>query len=517
VTDIAPDVGTQWRSDTNEQFRLIVDSLPGLVFTTKANGELDWVNRAILAYFGRSLDDLRAWQMTDSIHPDDLPNTLAEWQRGVASGQPYEFEQRLRRHDEVYRWFHFRATPLRDEQGRLIQWCGLVTDIDDLKRAQEASGASEQGLRLLVDTIPGLISITTPEGVVEQVNRPVFDYFGRTLEELQRWGTNDAVHPDDRPGTIAAWRHSVATGVPFDNEHRLRRADGAYRWFQARSLPLRDSDGRVVRWYMLITDIDERKNSEARLQASQEALRNSQRKLSSAMQIATVAELSASIAHEIYQPLAAVVASGHACQNWLSMEPPNIKLARAAAERIIRDGNATADVVIRIRALFKQAAPDVVALDVNGIIGEVITLMADEIREHGIRVESNLAGGLPPVPADRVQMQQALINLIRNAIEAMGGVTGPAKTLALSTRQRGDEILIHVRDHGCGIPHPEMIFEAFYTTKGSGMGMGLAICRTIVEAHGGHLSATSHEADGTTFTVAIPVKPDRLEATRRSE
>jgi PAS domain S-box-containing protein len=380
---------------------------------------------------------------------------------------------------------------------------------DQLARVADAFHASEQSLRLLVDTIPGLISITTPEGVVEQVNRPVLDYFGRTLEELQRWGTSDAVHPDDLSHTIAAWTHSVATGVPFDGEHRLRRADGVYRWFQARARPLRDSDGRIVRWYMLITDIDQRKQSEARLQSSQEALRNSQRKLSSAMQIATVAELSASIAHEINQPLAAVVTNGHACLNWLSADPPDIQRARAAAERIICDANSAADVVHRIRALFKQAAPDAAVLDLNGIVVEVITLMADEIREHGISVETNLTGGLPAVSADRVQMQQALMNLVRNAVEAMAGVTDGAKTLALSTRQPGDEILIDVRDHGCGIPHPEMIFDAFFTTKESGMGMGLAICRSIVEAHGGRLSATSHEAAGTTFTVAIPVKPHR--------
>ncbi len=382
-------------------------------------------------------------------------------------------------------------------------------EYDQQMRVEDDFRASEQSLRLLVDTVPGFISITTPEGVLEQVNRQVLDYFGRTFEELKRWGTSDAVHPDDLPRTIAAWKYSVTSGVPFDGEHRLRRADGAYRWFQARAQPLRDSKGRIVRWYMLMTDIDERKQSEARLQSFQEALRNSQRKLSAAMQVATVGELSASIAHEINQPLVAVVASAYACQSWLSANPPDVERALATIERIIRDGAAAADVVLKIRALFKQAVPSVRALDVNSIIAEVVTLMADEIREHGISVQTNFADELPAVPADRVQIQQALMNLVRNAVEAMGGIIGRAKTLELSTRQLGDEILIGVRDHGCGIPNSEMIFDAFFTTKQSGMGMGLAICRSVVEAHGGRISVTSHAADGTTFTVAIPVKPER--------
>ena len=381
-------------------------------------------------------------------------------------------------------------------------------DHDKATRVEDVIDGGEQSLRLLVDTIPGLICILTREGVVEHVNQQTINYFGRTLQELQDWGSGDAVHPEDLSRTIAAWKHSVATGLPFEGEHRLRRADGGYQWFQARSRPLRDNNGRIVRWYMLMTDIDERKRSEARLQAYQEALRNSQRKLSSAMQIATVAELSASIAHEIYQPLTAVVTNGHACQSWLLTDPPNVQRARAAAERIIRDANAAADVVHRIRALFKKASPDAAALDVNGLVIEVINLMADELREHEIRVETHLADGLPALPADRVQIQQALMNLLRNAIESMYGVTASGKMLALNTFKRQDEILIEVRDHGCGIPDPAMIFDAFYTTKESGMGMGLSICRSIIEAHGGRLSATSHEGDGTTFTVIIPVKPD---------
>jgi C4-dicarboxylate-specific signal transduction histidine kinase len=256
---------------------------------------------------------------------------------------------------------------------------------------------------------------------------------------------------------------------------------------------------------MLIFDIDARKQSEARLQSSQEALRNIQQKLSSATQIATVAELSASIAHEIHQPLAAVVTNAHACEAWLSRDPPNVRRARLAAQRIIRNGNSAADVVRRIRALFKQSPPDAVPLDVNSILVEVITLLAGEISDHGIRVETDFAVPPPALSADRVQLQHAMINLVRNAIEAMDGITGHPKSLELITRQSADELLIHVRDHGCGISKPDMLFDPFFTTKEFGMGMGLAISRTVIEAHGGRLSATSHQGDGTTFTVALPI------------
>ena len=300
-----------------------------------------------------------------------------------------------------------------------------------------------------------------------------------------------------------AWARARETETPFNVTSRVRGADGSYRWFQTRAEPMRDGSGHVVHWYGVDVDIDDRKKAE-------EALRATQAKLSQASQIATVAELSASIAHEINQPLASVVTNAQACQTWLSHDPPNLERARATLERIIRDGHSAAEVVRRLRALFKEAAPVKALLDINQIVAEVLRVLSDQLRDNAITVETDLDADLPLIGVDHVQIQQTLINLVHNAIEAMDGVADRAKSLHLRARRQGDDLLIQVRDSGSGIEDPTLIFEPFFTTKGSGMGMGLSICRSIVEAHGGRVWATANEDAGMTFSVALPLTADDL-------
>jgi formate hydrogenlyase transcriptional activator len=250
-------------------FRVIIDSIPGLVHTLTGAGELEFVNQQNLAYFGKTLEELRSWASSDVFHPDDLARAIEAWKHTQETGQPDEIECRLRRADGVYRWFQLRCLPLRDSEDCIIRWMSLHTDIDDRKRAEEALRESEQSLRLIVDTIPGLVCTMNAAGEVERLNRQVLEYFGKTTEELKNWATSDAVHPDDLPRVIAAFTHSVETGNPYDIEHRCRRADGVYRWFQVRALPVRDTEGRVVSWYILLTDIDDRKRAEEALRASE--------------------------------------------------------------------------------------------------------------------------------------------------------------------------------------------------------------------------------------------------------
>jgi signal transduction histidine kinase len=238
----------------------------------------------------------------------------------------------------------------------------------------------------------------------------------------------------------------------------------------------------------------------------EDTLRRTQTRLSRATQIATVAELAASIAHEISQPLSAVVANGQACIQWLSAEPPNMTNARVAAERIIRDGKDAGEVVRRIRALFKKNALTMVDLDVNNVIDEVLRLIRTEAVKRRVRLETDLEKKLPVVQGDRVQLQQVIFNLLLNGIEAMDGVTDRSRELRICSK-RGDQdtIVVEIRDHGTGVADPEKAFEAFYTTKEKGMGMGLAICRSIVAAHGGHLGITPSPGPGTTFFFTLPL------------
>jgi signal transduction histidine kinase len=239
------------------------------------------------------------------------------------------------------------------------------------------------------------------------------------------------------------------------------------------------------------------------------ALRSAQARLSRATQIATVAELAASIAHEISQPLSAVIANGHACTQWLSAEPPNVANAKAAAERVVRDGKDAGDVVRRIRALFRKNALEKIDLDINEVIGEVLRLIHSEAARKRITVESDLEKRLPLALGDRVQLQQVIFNLLLNGIEAMDAVIDRPRRLFICSQLQGpDAILVEVRDSGTGVADSEKVFEAFYTTKEKGMGMGLAICRSIVEAHGGRLGIKPSQSPGTTFFFTLPLGSD---------
>jgi signal transduction histidine kinase len=238
----------------------------------------------------------------------------------------------------------------------------------------------------------------------------------------------------------------------------------------------------------------------------EEALSSTQARLSRATQIATVAELAASIAHEVSQPLSAVVANGRACIQWLSAEPENLANAKVAAERIIRDGKAAGEVVQHMRALFKKTALERVALDVNEVIEELLSLIHNEIVRKQIVVETDLEKRLPSTLGDRVQLQQVIFNLLINGIEAMEAVADRPKTLIIRSKiQSSDSILVEVRDCGAGVADSDRVFEAFYTTKEKGMGMGLSICRSIVEAHGGHLGISPSQGPGTTFFFTLPL------------
>jgi formate hydrogenlyase transcriptional activator len=251
---------------SEERFHLIVDSIPGLVVTMTAEGELEFVSQQCVDYFGMTLDELKTWTTSDIVHPDDLSRVLATWRHSIETGHPYDSEYRIRRADGKYRWFHVRALPVRGTDGSITRWYALHADIDDRKRVEEALRASEESFRLTIASIPGLVNIMGPSGELESADQRWLDYYGKTLEEMKGWETSDVIHPDDLPRATAAWKRSVETGQPFENEYRIRRADGVYRWFQGRSLPLRDSEGRIVRWYSLITDIDERKQADDRLQ-----------------------------------------------------------------------------------------------------------------------------------------------------------------------------------------------------------------------------------------------------------
>ncbi|HWO28739.1 MAG TPA: sigma 54-interacting transcriptional regulator, partial [Candidatus Acidoferrum sp.] len=274
VTDITSAKQAEEKLRQSErELRQSLDFAPKWVAVLGPDRSPLYANQAVLDYFGFTLEEWRGADRHKYYHPDDWERLTSETQSKFLSGLPHGYEARFLGKDGKYRWFLFRWNPLRDEQGRVTRWYAAGTDIEERKQVEEVLRESEKSVRLIVDSIAGLVAMMTAEGEVEFVNNRVLEYFGKTLEELKGWATSDAVHPNDLPRVVAAWRQSVETGDPYDVDHRLRSAEGEYRWFHIRGLPVRDTEGRIVRWYNLLTDIDERRRAEEKVQQSEMELR----------------------------------------------------------------------------------------------------------------------------------------------------------------------------------------------------------------------------------------------------
>ncbi len=514
---ISVDVDDEMRAqealrDRERELSQLVDMVPSLLWRLSPDGEPTFFNKRLINFLGLDIADLEKPGMSRlasvikaAVHPDDAVDLGEALSHSFVTGERFSKQYRLRRADGVYRWVQGSAEPLRDESGSIVQWYGLSHDIDDQLRVQEALRESERSLWQIVETLPAMIDCAAPDGEPVYRNPQLRDFLGYKLEDLDGTGksrlagTLDAgVHPDEVDGVKENYAHSLATGEPYARRHRLRRFDGEYRWVETRAAPMRNAEGAIVQWNVICLDID----GEVR---AQEELRQAQESLARASQAASLSELSASIAHEVNQPLAAVVANSHACQRWLMAEPPNIERAEKTVERIIRDANSAADVVSRIRALFKQSIDTRICMTLSGVINEARNLMADEASRRRVRMDATIDGDLPLIAIDRVQIQQVLINLIRNGMDAMDSMAGD-RMIGMRVRHRGDVVQTEISDRGQGIEFPERIFEPFYTTKENGMGMGLAICRSIVESHGGRLWAESNEPHGATFIFTLPAE-----------
>jgi PAS domain S-box-containing protein len=861
--------------------RLIVDSIPGMVAVFSPDGRLEAVNPQVLDYYGKTLEELKAWASGDIMHPEDIQIAVDAFARSIGSGEPFDIEVRARRSDGVYRWVQSRGLPLRDASGRIVRWYNLLMDIDERKRAQEALAANERQLRLIVDTIPGLVAVFGPDGQVEALNKQFLAYLGQTREEFENWPTNGTVHPDDLERHIATLQRSLGTGQPIDFETRLRGSDGSYRWFQIRGDALRDGAGVIVRWYCLMSDVDERKRSEVALLQSErhlaeaqrlthtgsyawsastgritywsdelyriwgfdptdglpafdrfrdrihpedraaaaaalettirdkvpneivfravlpdgatkfirsvgrpvldaagqvvevvgsnvdvteshraaealrrkeaflsqaqrltqtgslwwkvatseiswsdesyrvleypstvepsvelirnrvhpddlalfedtvalaasegvnmdfehrllmpdgsikhvhvvvqkvedgseepefvgaitdisarkqveeelrrseafladaqrlsrtgsfywrvnsdeltwsaetyriyeldpavpvtfdvirsrvhpdnlanlqevmakarseggdfdyetrllmpdqsvkylrvvahserdkdgvlelrgavqdvterrradEALNKARSELAHVARVSSLGALTASIAHEVNQPLAGIITNASTCLRMLAADPPNVDGARETARRTIRDGNRAADVIARLRALFGKRSVAIEPVDLNEAVREVIALSWGDLQRSRVIVRTELNDELPPVGGDRVQLQQVIMNLLRNAADAMASVQDRPRQVLVKTELYEDgQVRLAVEDAGVGFGSEgaERLFQAFYTTKTDGMGIGLSISRSIVERHNGRLWAQANDGPGATFFFSIP-------------
>jgi PAS domain S-box-containing protein len=606
--------------------RLILHSIPGLVCTMSPAGEVDRFNPQILEYFGKTPEELRGWATSDAVHPDDLPRVVAAFAHSITTGTPYDIEHRCRRADGVYRWFQVRALPLRDTADRITGWYVLLTDIDDRKRAEDAIRASERNLDQIINAIPALAWSARPDGSAEFFNQHYLDYVGLSAEQAKDWGWTAAVHPDDLNNLIAMLRGMIDSDQAAECEGRLRRFDGEYRWFLLRTNPLRDESGKTFKWYGTKTDIDDLKRAEERLRRSQafiaegqrlarlggfswrvesgqitwtdqlyrifefelgslvtlerigsrvhpedipllgdmieraqraasdldyehrvlmpnqsvkylhlvahgtqdqegrleyigavqditerrlaeEALSQARSDLAHVTRVTSLGVLTASIAHEVNQPLSGIITNASTCLRMLAVDPPNLEGARETAKRTIRDANRASELVTRLRALFSKKESMTEPVDLNEAAQEVIALSLSELQRNKVILRPEFADDLPVVTGDRVQLQQVILNLLRNASDAMRAVNDRPRQLQIRTeRGQDDQVRLSVRDAGVGLDPQVMdrLFQPFYTTKNDGMGIGLSVSRSIIERHHGRLWAEPNDGPGATFSFSIP-------------
>jgi PAS domain S-box-containing protein len=612
-------------TDVQDELSRLTDALPGLVWTALPDGDIDFSNQRWCDYTGLSAEEAHGRGWRNAVHPDDLARLLERWPSDLADETRGEMEARLRRFDGEYRWFLFRTSPLTDASGQIIGWCGINTDIDDRRRAVNDLHTIETNFTGWVESFPGLMVTMTMTGQVELFSRDILEYFGKTADELRNWAMTDAVHPDDLDRVVAAFTESVTTGTPYSIEHRCRRHDGAYRWFQVRALAVRDRQAQITGWYVVLVDIDDVKRAEAELRraydsfsdaqrlsktgsfitdlvgddhnwsveayrifefdpatkvsvqrirdiihpddlaafesviargvlggdvnfafriltdlgavkhvrgvahfveqiagrpmfvgalqdvtesmVAEEALNRARAELARVARITSLSTLTASIAHEVNQPLSGIITNAATCLRMLDANPPNVDGARETARRTIRDGNRASDVITRLRILFsrKEFTPE--PLDLNEATQEVIALSLSELQRNRVIVQTELAENLPAVRGDRVQLQQVILNLLRNASDAMAGVDDRQRQLTIRTEQDEEDLVrLSVHDVGVGIEaeNVDKLFIAFYTTKIDGMGIGLSVSRSIIETHHGRLWAAPNEGPGATFSFAIP-------------
>ena len=613
-------------------WRQIVDNVPGFVATTSALGEIEFLNRQILEYFGKTNEELKNWALIDAVHPDDLPSVIETRKKSIEAGHIYEIEHRCRRADGVYRWFQVRGVPVRDEEGLITAWYLLLSDIEDLKKTEEALQASERNLRQITNVIPSNIHVLRTDGSVLYVNQAVLDYHGTTLEDVQKPDYRARFfHPDDLERLRKERHDALLQPVPFENEQRAIGKDGKYHWFLIRYNPLLDEQGRVDRWYVAALDIEDRKLAEGQMEqaylrlaeaqrvsktgsfvmdllldehdwseelrrifelnpgtrvatetirallhpedlpvyedafkravdgldrdidityriitpagnmkhlhavahilekiagrpiyigaiqdvteskVAEQALTRARTELAHMARVTTLSALTASIAHEINQPIFAAITSAGACLRWLNRDQPEVQRAREAAMRIEEDGKRAAEIITNLKSFYKKdVSPQREMVSVNDVVGEMLVLLRSEADRHSVVMRTQLAADLNWVSADRVQLQQVLMNLMLNGMEAMSERGGEVK---IRTGREGEDVMVSVSDTGEGIPADKLkeIFNPFVTTKAEGTGMGLAISQTIIESHGGRLWATANPGRGATFHFTLPTGPEAHE------
>lgn len=475
----------------------LLDLTRDTIFARDMNDVITYWNRGAQELYGWSWDDAVgqvSHELTETIFPAPLP----EINEILLRTGRWEGELAHTKRDGSKVVVESRWSLQRDESGNAIAILETNNNITERKRFEEALRERASLLDLTHDTV-----------FVRDMN-DVVTYWNRGAEELYGWKKDEAI------GNVSHELMHTVFPAPLGEIHdTLLRTD---RWEGELIHTKRDGAKVVVasRWSLqrgenrsplavleTNNDISERKRAEEELQKTQAELAHTAR-------VTTMGELTSSIAHEVNQPLAAIVTNGNACLRWLATNPPNVEEAMQTVTRVVKDGHRASEVVGRIRAFFRKTAPEKVRVDINQLIEDVIAMVPAELRRNRVQVRTALANDLPRVVGDQIQLQQVLLNLVINAIEAMSTVNRPRQLLIESRQYESGGVLVRVQDNGAGFDEQDaaQLFNAFYTTKPQGLGMGLSISRTAIEAYGGRLWATPNDGGGSTFQFTLPTSQE---------
>jgi len=454
----------------------------------------------VLDYTGLTLEDVQKEDYRARFfHPEDVERLREERREALTRLVPFENEQRVLGKDGRYRWFLVRYNPLLDEQGRIDRWYVAAFDIEDRKRAE--AQVEQAYLRLaeaqrLSKTGSFITDLLADDHNWSEEAFRIFEFDPATKVTVQM--IRDTVHPEDLPFFDSVIARGM-TGTDVDFLFRIVTSRGAVKHVRGMARVMEQIAGRPL-FIGALQDVTESKLAE-------EALNKTRSELAHVARVTTLNTLTASIAHEVNQPLTGIVSNASACLRWLAGDVPNIEEVREAISDIVRDGKRAGAVVARIRALTRRAEMSREKLDLNETIGEVLAIIRDEAKRKRVTVRTQFANELSLVSGDRVQLQQVVLNLVMNAIEAMSSIGERPRELVIMTWNIDtDHVQAAVEDSGIGLdPNTrDKIFDSFYTTKPGGMGMGLSICRSILQAHGGRLWATAKDGPGTSFHFILP-------------
>jgi PAS domain S-box-containing protein len=486
---------------SEDRLRLVIDTIPANAWSAQPDGSVDFINRRFLEFTGRSMEDMLGWGWGSLVHPDDLTRYLGEWQAAVATGEAMESEARVRRMDGDYRWLLIRNVPLHNELGNILNWYGTAIDIEERHRAEDALRRNEAylaGAQRLSNTGSFGWSISNGEIIWSEETFRIFQYDRMTKPTVEL--ILQRVHPEDAVHVKQTMESASMNRKDFEHEYRLVMPDNSVKYVHVVAHALSNKSGSVD-FVGAVMDATERKRAE-------EALREAQANLARVSRVTTMGELTASLAHEIKQPITAAVIDANTCSRWLGRDLPDVPEARQAAARVIKDVTHAADIISRVGLLFKKGTPQMELLDVNEVIREMIVLLRSEATRYSISFRTELAEDLPQAVGDRVQLQQVMANLCINSVDAMKDVDGTRELIVKSQRAENEHLMVSISDTGVGLPpqQADQIFNAFFTTKSHGTGMGLRISRSIVESHGGSLWADDNSPRGASFYFTLPTK-----------